>query len=249
MHQSIHDHHRQSSAHWWFRARHQIFGAILDGCVELPQVCRILDVGPGSGINLPVLQRYGSVTVLDGDLDSLRNCLDSGSTGAHGDAARLPFADGTFQLTCALDVLEHLDDDRVALAEMQRVTAPGGYLLLSVPALMILWGRQDVLSHHKRRYEREPLRDLLKGAGFELRRLTYFNSLLFAPILFWRLISRPFLAQAQARQKSDLDVKVPFGLEHLLYRIFASEARWLRTRNFPVGVSLLALCKKREGPG
>ena len=67
----------------------------------------------------------------------------------------LPFSDGAFDAAVALDVLEHLDDDRAAAAELGRVVRPGGFLVVFVPAFQILWGYNDEYSHHRRRY-RQP---------------------------------------------------------------------------------------------
>jgi len=228
--------------HWWFRARRAIFDDVLDARVPLAPDARILDVGPGSGVNLPVLAPRGRVVTLDVASGSLANCAAKGATPVRGDATAAPFADASFQLIAALDVLEHLEDDERALAEWSRLLAADGKLLLSVPALQALWGRQDVLAMHHRRYGRRELRDKLRAAGFELERLTYFNSLLFPPILALRLAMRPRLARAQ-QGGSDLGLRLPRPLEQTLYHTFAVERHWVVDRNLPIGVSLLALAR------
>ncbi len=240
----VHESYRRQPEHWWFRSRARIFGAVLQRAVKLPQPARVLDVGPGSGIHLPLLRSLGAVTTLDRDPGSARACQAAEAAATLGDAQRLPFASNQFHLACALDVLEHLEDDRASLLELRRVLAPGSQLLITVPAWKILWGRQDLLSHHKRRYRRQPLSELLLDAGFEIERLTYFNTLLFPAILLVRLLSRPFLRRNQRLGKSDFDAPTPMGLDRWLYRLFALEARWLPERNLPIGVSLLALVKK-----
>ena len=244
MHEAVHSAHRTRADHWWFRARRRIFAALLDRCAKLPNKARILDVGPGSGVNLPLLTARGDVTVLDRDPSSAAACRSQGTSAVLGDAQYLPCGNDSFDLACALDVLEHLDEDRAALRELWRVLAPGGTLLLSVPAWQILWGRQDVLSHHKRRYRRAALETLLVEAGFEIERLTYFNFLLAPPILALRFLGRPFLKSSVRRGKSDFDVPAPLGLDVLLERAFAWEARWVPRRNLPFGVSLLVLARK-----
>ena len=116
-------------------------------------------------------------------------------------------------------------------------------MLLTVPALPVLWGRQDVLSGHKRRYRRGELERRLREAGFAIERLTYFNTLLFLPILAVRLCMRPFLGRTSAGGGGS-DFSVPsFGLSGLLYRLFAAEGSWLVRRNLPLGVSLLAVAR------
>lgn len=233
--------------HWWFRARRAIFDEVLDRRVPLGPESRILDVGPGSGVNLPVLGPRGRVTTLDVATGSLENCAAKGARPVQGDATRAPFADGSFDLIAALDVLEHLEDERGALGEWSRLLAPDGRLLLSVPALGLLWGRQDVLAMHHRRYGRRELAEKLRAAGFELERLTFFNSLLFAPILAVRLAMRPRLHKAH-EGGSDLGLRLPGFVERSLYHAFAVERHWVVDRNLPVGVSLLALARPAGGP-
>ncbi|MEZ5965550.1 MAG: class I SAM-dependent methyltransferase [Planctomycetota bacterium] len=242
MRESVHDEYRRGGEHWWIRARRTIFATMLDEVlgVRAGAGARILDIGPGSGVNMPVLAPRGAVTVLDSDASSLAACREVGARAVvRADALHPPLADATFDLVCALDVLEHLEDDAGALAAWRRLLSPGGHLLLSVPAFAFLWGRQDVLSHHKRRYRRPDLVAKVSAAGFAVRRASYFNTLLFPPIAGARLLMRPFLRRLVARGTSDLAAPTPFGLDTALYRLFAAEAGWLSRRNLPVGVSIL----------
>lgn len=243
MKEVVHQEYQAASSHWWFRARRSIFERFLDECVDLPEHARILDIGPGSGINLPILGERGRVTVLDMSRDSLVHCRDAGARDVvQGDGVTPPFADRSFDLVCALDVLEHLPDDAGALSAWRDVLHPNGRLLLSVPALQLLWGRQDVLSDHQRRYRKGQLARLLRSAGFETLRLTYFNSLLFPPILAVRLAMRPFLARSSRNGGSDLSMP-SFGMSGMLYHLFAMEGGWLTKRDLPLGVSLLCLAR------
>ncbi len=240
MRSEVHQEHIElAEGHWWFRARRKIFAQLLDAFVRVPEKANILDLGPGGGSNLPILRDRGSVSVLDLDQGSLRNCAENGASELIcADASHPPLAKASFDLICALDVLEHLEDDQGALQSWRELLVPSGRLLLSVPALPILWGRQDVLSGHFRRYRRAELKSKLEAAGFKLQRLSYFNSLLFPPILLIRLLMRPFLG----RQHRGSDFGTPrFGLDGVLYRLFAAEGSWLLRRNLPIGVSLVAI--------
>ncbi len=229
--------------HWWFRARKTIFTRLLDGLDGWPPQASILDIGPGSDVNLPVLQGRGELTVVDTTPLSLACFRERSEVKlVQGDGERLPFADGSFDLICAWDVIEHLDDDQEALRECGRILKQGGRLFLTVPAWPVLWGRQDVLSLHKRRYRRGQLMERLARAGFRIERLTYFNSVLFLPILVVRLLMRPFLRWNKGGG-SDFQVKLPFALDGLLFRLFALEAPWLARRDLPFGVSLLGLAR------
>ncbi len=234
----------RESDHWFFRARRKLFGHVLDRWLVLPQDARVLDLGPGSGVNVPVLLERGRLAIVDVSDLSLRDCGAKGARDlVHADATRPPFRSASLDLVCALDILEHLDDDTHALDEIHRILKPGGALFLSVPAWMLLWGRQDVLSEHKRRYRRVPLATLVRGAGFELERLSYFNFLLFVPILLVRVAMRPFLRWTGGGG-SDLTTPTPFGLDRLLFSLFAAERHWLARHDLPVGVSLICLARK-----
>lgn len=241
----VHDEHLDRD-HWWFRARRSIFGRVLDERVPLPQNAVILDLGPGSGVNLDLLEGRGQLVTLDLSQRSLQTCRELGSPDlVQGDATRLPFGDGSVDLVCALDVLEHLEADERALAEIARVLKPEGRLLLSVPALQLLWGRQDILAQHIRRYSPSTLRNRVRAAGFEWEHRTFFNTWLFPPILAVRLAMRPLLARGKDRG-SDLGLRLPRFIEQSLFRIFASEGAWVVRRRLPIGVSLLGLAKPRS---
>ncbi len=243
MRPSVHQEYRAGTDHWWFRARRAIFARLLDhlGVRNGDGDCRILDLGPGSGVNLPVLQDRGEVVVLDLEAASLRACQAAGARAVCGDATAPPLADATFDVICALDVLEHLDDDARALSACRRLLRPDGRLLISVPALGLLWGRQDVLSQHRRRYRKRDLVARLREAGFKVERATYFNMLLFLPVLAVRLLMRPFLRRTVASGRSDLSMRAPLGLDRALFALFAVESRWLPRHDLPIGVSLLAV--------
>ena len=168
---------------------------------------------------------------------------NAGSRGVEiFDGSTLPFEANAFTLVTTLDVLEHIDDDRGMLAEMHRVLAPGGTLLVTVPAFPFLWGAQDEISHHKRRYRRRELRERVEGAGFELRKLTYFNTLLFPPIAAIRA-PRPYRGRPH-QLRSDFEMTRPGRLNAVLAKIFAAEGPLIARMNLPVGVSLLAVATR-----
>ena len=232
-----------SAEHWWFTGRRAILARVLREHVPRTEPARVLDLGPGYGIHADLLGAWGPLTAIDTDVASLRATRERGATPLLADAAAPPLRDGTFDLVCALDVLEHLDDDARALAEYRRILAGAGRLLLTVPAVPLLWGRQDVAAEHKRRYTIGRLRRLLDDADLVAERLTYFNTLLFPPTLAVRLAMRPFLRWTSG--STDFDLPTPRILDKFLARLFAAEARILAHRDLPIGVSLLALARPR----
>lgn len=232
--------------HWWYRGRRAVIDAVLDG-LDLDAGARILDAGCGSGRNMVQLARRGTVTGIELAPASLEAARERGVgpvvPGSLDEP--LPFGDAAFDLALALDVLEHVEDDRAALAELARVVAPGGRLLVTVPQYGWLWGEHDVLSHHHRRYTRPLLLGRAAAAGWRAERVTSFNAALLAPIALARLAQR---ARRRARPASDLG-RTPQGpVNAALERVLRAEAAWIgRGRDLPAGVSLLAVLRRDRG--
>ena len=140
----------------------------------------------------------------------------------------------------ALDVVEHIKDDRAVLGEMSRVTKSGGYSFIMVPAYMFLWSLQDEVAQHERRYTKKSFAEAISGSGFEVVRSTYFNTLLFIPIVAIRFLERC----TKINRSSDFDLNNAFTNAVLKF-IFGLERYALRLFNFPFGVSLLIILKKK----
>ena len=178
-------------SHWWFVGRRRIIESFVrkicdDLAMERPF---ILDVGCGTGANLEMLKQFGETHGIDISEDALEFCRARGLERVQlGAAESLPYENEKFDLVTALDVVEHLDDDVAGLKEMYRVLRPGGRLLIFVPAFMFLWGVQDDVGHHRRRYKLDDLRLAVREAGFEVERATYANISFFAPILLGRTL-------------------------------------------------------------
>lgn len=231
--------------HWWFQGRNAIFTEILRSAgLPSAQDTRILDFGCGTGAFLQHLDRFGTVSALDGDRSAVEFCHERGRTevGYVEPGAPIPFGDETFDLVTAFDVIEHIDDDVGALREFRRVLKPGGALLVAVPAFMLLWGDQDEISQHKRRYRRPGLHDAITRAGMTVERSSYFNTMLFPPIAAIRVLRRR--VRGSRSDKTDFAMG-PDWINAPLAKAFAAEARWLaRGRSFPVGVSAFALARR-----
>jgi SAM-dependent methyltransferase len=231
--------------HWWFKGRRKILARLLEALSPtLPPGARALDVGCGTGANGPVLAERGLFAV---GLDASPVPLGLAGTGERGhaarlrgDAAHLPFADASLDLVVALDVLEHLPDDRAATREIFRVLRPGGALIAFVPALRLLWGFQDEVAHHLRRYGKKDFAGVIAQAGLRIDRVTFFNSLLFAPILAARLAMR---VRPPRHLMSENQIGGPVT-NTLLGGIFALEAPLLARLDLPVGVSLACVAHK-----
>lgn len=231
-------------SHWWFVGRRRIIASFVEEiCRSVKaRTPRILDVGCGTGANLELLGQFGDAEGVDISPEALAFCRARGLTRVrHGAAENLPYEDGAFDLVTALDVVEHLDRDVAGLREMRRVLRPGGRALFFVPAFMFLWGVQDDVSHHRRRYTLRQLKETVREAGFEVERATYANISFFAPILLGRVLMRV----TGARPASENNINVS-ALNGVLGRVLGAESVLLRHMNFPFGVSALCVARAFE---
>jgi SAM-dependent methyltransferase len=231
--------------HWWFVNRRRLFGMELKRA-GLAGEARTLDVGSGTGSNLRLLRDLGyrNVVGLDASDDAIRYCAEKGLPPVRrGDVCALPFPDASFDLVMATDIIEHVDDDGQALRELRRVMAPSGVLLLTVPAFASLWGLQDRVSMHKRRYRMKPLLQLLRRSGLGPLRSYYFNYLLFAPI--W--LARRAIDALGIKLSSEGEVNSPL-LNTVLSGVFAVDVATARVLHPPFGVSILVIARRSELP-
>src|SRR5919202_5671654 len=226
---------RVEQSHWWYIGRRKIIASFVeDICRRVTdRRPRILDVGCGTGANLLLLSKYGDAEGVDVSEDALAFCRERGLDKVRlGAGEDLPYDDGTFDLVTAFDVIEHMDDDLAGLKEMRRVLRPGGRVLLFVPTFMFLWGVQDDVSHHRRRYRLSQLRRAVERAGFEIERITYANITFFMPVL----LVRKFMRLTGLRAATENSINIP-ALNGLFGRLLGAESKLIRRMNFPFGVS------------
>jgi SAM-dependent methyltransferase len=231
--------HRVEDRHWWYRGRRSVLERIIDD-LRLPARARILDAGCGSGRNMVALARHGVVTGVELSQTSAARAAERRvGEVIEGSVLSMPLESASFDLAVCLDVIEHLEDDLAALRELRRVIAPGGALLVTVPAYQWLWSGHDVVNHHHRRYTRRSLRRVAEQAGWETVRTTYFNSLLLPVAIVLRVLDR----FSRAPTESSLDLWVPPApVNWLLQQPLQLEAALIAHRGrIPAGLSLLTL--------
>jgi SAM-dependent methyltransferase len=232
--------------HWWFRGRQRIVADVLARALAPAAARTVCAVGCGPAEGISWLRAFagsgGRVIGLDADPVHARTAR--GVEYVIGRAEAAPLARHSVDLVIAMDVLEHVDDDAGALREIGRVLKPDGLLLVTVPALPSLWGAQDTINLHRRRYTRASLRDAFARAGLPAPRMTYFNTLLF-PVVAAVRWSRKALGLAD-RMRTDFDDNRPGMINDALERLFAAERHLIRHAALPVGVSLLATLRPAE---
>jgi SAM-dependent methyltransferase len=268
--------HALETNYWWFVGRRAIVARLLQEVREewmenrvrfeeppcaargdAPQATRrLLDIGCGTGANLPMLrscvENYGHVTGLDFSPLALRfarrHLESSNASLVRGDGLRLPFRTDGFDAVTMLDVLEHLSDDRRALREVHRVLRPGGALVWSVPAYQRLWSAHDEALHHFRRYEYHALRRLLRDSGFKIQRISFAMSLMPPAAWAWRRFVLPFKPRRprDAKRHSEGAVlpAVSPALNHALIAYLALEGRLIARRPLRFGTSLVGIARR-----
>lgn len=232
--------------HWWYRGRRRIVRGEIDrlSLGTDGREVRVLDAGCGSGRTLDELASYGTVSGIELSEAGVAAARRRGHADVRqGRVEQLPWPDATFDLVTCLDVVEHTDDDRATLRELRRVTRPGGWLLVTVPAYQALWSAHDVVNDHKRRYNRRTLREAARDAGWSVERMSGFNALLLAPAALVRLAQRRKASNIDGHT-SELELSPP-RLNATLELPLRAEAAWLaRGRTLPAGLSLLALLRR-----
>jgi len=228
--------------HWWFVGRRKILTALIEHWRPKAGPLHILEVGCGTGSNIAMLQQFGTVDAIEPD-DHAR-AFASRRTGLEIKGGYLPnvlLEDGRYDLIVLLDVLEHIPDDKGALCALKPKLAPGGRLMLAVPAMPSLWSGHDVAHHHQRRYTARTLEAVVQAAGYRTLRRTAFNSLLLPAIVGVRWLNRLL-----GREGGDEDRIPPAPINRLLAGLFGAERHVAVRGLFPAGVSL-ALVAEPDG--
>ena len=227
--------------HWWYRARREVLAALIRRLLQPSADARILEIGCGTGHNLAMLGEFGHVDALE--LDEEARTFAEQRLGRSVLSAPLPELAGVldthYDLIGAFDVIEHIDDDRAALASIAAKLKPGGKFVITVPAHAWMWSAHDVVNHHKRRYSKRRLRQLVESSPLRLDAVGYFNSLLF-PIAVAERLSSKLL------RKENADLTLPPALLNAtLERTFAAERHLIGRLPLPVGLSLFAVASAR----
>jgi SAM-dependent methyltransferase len=227
--------------HFWFRARN----ALICGLIRrhAPTAASLLEVGCGTGFVLQGVRTAYPALRLGGGEISLRGLAVARQRVPDAqllqlDATRLPF-EAEWDATAAFDVLEHLDNDQAALAELARAVVPGGTVLLTVPQHPWLWSADDEYGRHRRRYRRRDLVRRVGEAGLRVERVSSWVTLLLPLMAISRLGPRrgPFDPAHELRQGR--------RSRAVLERILASEQALIeRGISLPAGGSLIVVARR-----
>ncbi len=224
--------------HWWYAATRAELSDLL-GPYLVPGG-RFLDAGGGTGATGAWMAGHGTVVALDPVVGAVAHYASSAPriVGVVGDLNRLPLADASVDVALCVTVLCHtaVPDPGAAVAELARVTRPGGVVALWEPGVRVLRRAHDRVTHTARRFSLRDLRTLAEGAGLEVLRATGVHSYLIPAAAAKAVVER-------GRTTSDLD-RADDGLRGLLPAVAGLERRLLRRVSLPVGLSVAVVARR-----
>lgn len=228
--------------HWWHISKRKIVRDLLFQNISSSKKLKILDVGCGAGRNLEELKNLGETFGIDSSKEAILFCKKRGLKSIIlSKAEATKFQSSEFDIVMLLDVLEHTDDEKT-LKEVYRILKPGGILLLTVPAFPWLWSKWDEVLHHKRRYTKKSISELLKHYSFNILKISYMLSFLVVPAFMIRLIKSRF-----STNNYSSDFKINSGIINtFLLFITKVEKFFILKLSIPFGTSLICVAKKDE---
>jgi len=225
--------------YFWYRAKLDLIEVLLKKTFDNAgsgEEARILNVGAGSGDDQALMSKYGKVYAIDVDQKAVETlnpeyCFEKKVCSI----TNIDYPDDYFDVVVLFDVLEYIDDDKLAIKEVKRVLKPGGKLLLTVPALQSLYSAHDRFYNHKRRYDKKTLKSATSDLYCEY--VSYWMFLLFIPIALKKLQNKEGAKVVSA--------KLPPVLSKVLYAITKLELSLIKLgMRFPFGVTLYGIYRK-----
>lgn len=238
-------------SHWWFIAKREIIMYLIEKYKLLllndaKENLTLCDMGCGMGVLLNALSECGNVFGMDCELTAIEYCskLWGERQILYGKLPdEIPFAPGSFDIMVLSDCLEHIDKDLSALIQTRKLLKnEKSFMVITVPALMCLWGYNDTVVHHRRRYTKKQLVKLVEQSGLHVEMCSYYNFWLFPIIWVVRKVKNILKIK-----KDDLSENIrSLWINKMLYRIFASEKACISKKGFPIGVSLIMIASKGD---
>jgi len=232
-------HDKFEEAFWYIEVRKDLINELLNS-LDLEKNSTLADFGCGPGRHYEVLSKYGNVLCVDNNKEALEACKKRGiKETLLADVTKTGIKSESLDVICAMDLMEHLEDDLKFLKDARRILKKDGIMILTTPAFEFLWSIDDELAHHKRRYTKNMLEKLAKKAGFKVELISYRYFYIFLPSL---LIFQ--LQKLKSKKKNSLKMTPPFA-NKLLVKIMRHENKKIAGgKGYPFGVGLIALLRK-----
>ncbi|MEI6604268.1 MAG: class I SAM-dependent methyltransferase [Verrucomicrobiota bacterium] len=234
-------------SHWWFLGRLIIIKNLINKQIlkTRPRNLKILNIGVATGATSIMLKSFGDVTSVEYDNDCCEFLMENAGIDAIcASMTNLPFDNNSFDLVCAFDVVEHIEDDSKAILELKRVLKHQGSYFLTVPAFTFLWSHHDVVNHHFRRYSQSDLIQKLNQVKLEVSYKTFFCFFTFLPVATLRLLQRIFPRKTRTMGSgSDFEVMNSSKCANTFLLNIMKLENFLLTLGikFPFGVSFLVI--------
>ena len=227
--------------HWWFIGKSNIVLDLIGRFCPLDSHSKILDIGCGAGLMLPSLGQLTNTYGMDTSDEAIRfsRANFSGVIKKGSLPMDVPFSENQFNLVTALDVLEHIEDDLGSMSKICDLLCSDGVAIITVPAHQFLWTKFDDENEHKRRYSYGEFKFKLEKAGFEIRKLSFYNSILYAPCVLVIYLNK-YLNLNMGRELKSINPYV----NSIFAKLFTAEKSLLRYFNIPFGLSLVAVVSK-----
>jgi 2-polyprenyl-3-methyl-5-hydroxy-6-metoxy-1,4-benzoquinol methylase len=239
MKQNVYKRHLEFSfGHWWFVSRREIIRHFLKK--RLTKKIDILDFGCGAGINLKMLNEFGKVYYFDINKRIIAKIKSNYNSHNFKYLKNFNLSKKKFDLIVALDVIEHISNEKKVINNLSKKLNKNGKILITVPAYNFLFSSKDVDLHHKRRYTLQSIAEILKK--FYIIKKTYFNFFLSFPIIisifFFKILSIKFIDRVEKKPN--------FIINFILKKIFSFEKYLINFINFPFGISILIYARKND---
>jgi SAM-dependent methyltransferase len=232
--------HEIQRKHWWFVGRRKLFSNLI-AKLDLKKDATIVDIGCSSGTNLRMLKEMGYTNYVGLDFSEAAkeySELEGLGNVFVADIEKDKMGDNLYDLILLTDILEHLRNDEAAIQKCYNALKPKGYLFITVPCFKTLWGPQDELSHHLRRYNKKELENKIINQCFFVKKTFYFNAILFIPIYVMRKI---LMLTNKIVNENTINNKL---LNWFFTKVFLLDCILAEKINFPFGVSCLILAQK-----
>jgi SAM-dependent methyltransferase len=239
---------QRESQNWLKSGRRDLLERMLASTSDGRRDLHLLEVGAGVGQNVPTLHKFGEVDVVEMNTIGLQALRKTPGIRWIYDTP-IPFAcNDTYDAIVAMDVIEHIADDRGALEWIAARLKARGTFFCTVPAYQWLYSEHDEALHHLRRYSRQHFREVLP-ASLAVMRCGYFNSILFPIAASLRLAAglKTAVAADPKRAARKQSSAVPRIVNPLLRGILRGEAKVIgQGFDFPFGLSVYCLARRRE---
>jgi 2-polyprenyl-3-methyl-5-hydroxy-6-metoxy-1,4-benzoquinol methylase len=231
------------NTYWWHVGRRHLLDTLFGKFVGKPRRAKIniLEVGCGTGSLLEYMHKFGNVMGLDISPEALSYCSKRGIKNLlQCDLV----SDGVekikkkFDVVVAMDTLEHIQDDVMAMKKIRTLLKKNGKFIVCVPAHKFLWSTHDEALHHKRRYHSYELMKKLEDSGFKILKRSYFIAFAFPLISLYRIWTNLFGRDAYPKTSY---VLLPKQINNFLIGVLKFEAMLLAFVSIPFGVTLVAV--------